>query len=77
MKQKIVLIVGILFMGFTTLSFAQDFENPVQYMDYINKQQTNISKKFLSYNSAVSHGKRARKVEKLRLKLLDEVQEAK
>jgi hypothetical protein len=56
---------------------AQNFDNPSEYMDYISVQQKNITQKFLSYNSAVSHGKRAKKVEKLREKLLDEVQESK
>ena len=57
-------------------TIAQDFNTPVQYLDYIGKQHEDISKKFLSYNSAMSHGKRAKKVESLRSKLLDEVQEA-
>jgi len=55
---------------------AQSFDNAGQYMDYIGKQHVDIDKKFLSYNSAVSHGKRARKVENLRTKLIDEVQTA-
>jgi hypothetical protein len=55
--------------------FGQDFENAGQYMDYISKQKENVSKKFLSYSSAVAHGKKAKKVENLRSKLLDEVQE--
>jgi predicted DNA-binding protein len=56
---------------------AQDFDSPVGYMDYISKQQVNISKRFLSYNSAASHGKKAKKVDNLRTKLMDEVQDAK
>jgi hypothetical protein len=56
---------------------AQSFDTPVQYMEYIGKQQENTTKKFMSYASAAAHGKRARKVEKLRVKLLDEVQESK
>lgn len=55
---------------------AQNFENAGEYMQYISTQHDNITKKFLSYNSAVSHGKRARKVEKLREQLLNEVQES-
>lgn len=55
---------------------AQNFENAGEYSDYINKQNDIIIKKFLAYNSAVSHGKRARKVEKLREKLLSEVDES-
>ncbi len=46
-------------------------------MEYISTQQTNVTKKFLSYNSAAAHGKRAKKVEKLREQLLNEVQESK
>lgn len=57
-------------------AMAQDFANAGQYMDYIGKQHEDIAKKFLSYNSAVSHGKRAKKVENLRTKLLDEVEAA-
>ena len=45
-------------------------------MNVIGKQQESISKRFMSYVSATAHGKRARKVENLRSKLLDEVQEA-
>ena len=56
---------------------AQNFENALEYMQYISTQHTNVTKKFLSYNSAVSHGKRAKKVEKLREQLLNEVQESK
>ncbi|MFT3680802.1 MAG: hypothetical protein QM791_11055 [Ferruginibacter sp.] len=72
MKQLLALVI------FTCASFAltaQDLETPVQYMDYISTQRGNISKKFMAYASASAHGKRARKVENLRMKLLDEVQE--
>ncbi len=62
---------------FSGTTRAQNLETAVGYLDYISLQQKNITQKFLSYNSAVSHGKRARKVEKLREKLLDEVQESK
>ncbi len=56
---------------------AQDLNTPVEYMDAIGKQQESISKKFMAYTSASAHGKRAKKVEALRSKLIDEVQEAK
>ena len=57
-------------------TYAQDFENPGEYMGYIGKQQENISKKYMAYASASAHGKKARKVENIRQKLLNEVQEA-
>ena len=74
MKQIFLLVLGILILEFAAA--AQDFDNPLEYMDAISKQNENISKKFLSYTSASAHGKRAKKVENLRMKLLDEVQEA-
>jgi hypothetical protein len=74
MKKFILLIFGIILLQ--TAVLAQDYDTPVGYMDVINKQSESIAKKFLSYNSAVAHGKRARKVENLRSKLLDEVQDA-
>jgi hypothetical protein len=57
-------------------TFAQDFNNPGEYMSFISKQHENISKKYMAYASASAHGKKARKVENVRQKLLNEVQEA-
>jgi hypothetical protein len=59
-----------------TVTSAQDFENPGDYMSFISRQQENVSKKFMSYTSASAHGKKEKKVEALRNKLLDEVQES-
>jgi hypothetical protein len=70
------ILFTLLICAFAFTSFGQDFENAGQYMDYISKQQQSVSKKFLAYSSAVAHGKRAKKVENLRTKLLDEVQES-
>ncbi len=71
------LFLLILVWGLTQpVLLAQDYDTPVGYMAVISKQNENISKKFLSYNSAAAHGKRARKVEALRNKLIEEVQEA-
>ncbi|MFC4261961.1 hypothetical protein ACFOWM_03660 [Ferruginibacter yonginensis] len=68
--------VVFLLMSFTHLQ-AQEITNPGQYMDAISKQQENISKRYMSYVSASAHGKRERKVENLRNKLLAEIEEAK
>jgi hypothetical protein len=77
--KHFVAITLIAFFSFFLFSsaLAQDFSNAGSYMDYISKQQVDISKKFLSYNSASAHGKRAKKVEGLKSKLLEEVQTAK
>lgn len=55
---------------------AQNFEDAGDYMDHIGKQQVNVSKKFLAYNSARAHSKKDKKVAALREKLLSEVQDA-
>ena len=74
MKHLFLTFMGLLFLHIAGL--AQDYESAGGYMNVISRQQENISKKFLSYVSASAHGKRARKVENLRNKLLGEVQEA-
>ena len=71
---KFLFFIAVLFCS--TNLFAQEFDSPAKYNEYVNKQLENITKQYLSYNSAVAHGKRAKKVEKQRAKLLDEVQEA-
>ena len=77
MKKTAFIILIFIGIVWAQKTIAQDFNSAGQYLDYIDKQHEDITKKFLSYNSAVSHGKRAKKVENLRNKLLDEVQEAK
>jgi hypothetical protein len=69
----VAIAAGTLFSG---EAGAQNFENPGEYMSYISAQQEKVTRKFLTYNSAASHGKRAKKVEKLREQLLDEVQDS-
>ncbi|MEO6541405.1 MAG: hypothetical protein ABIN74_10455, partial [Ferruginibacter sp.] len=74
MKQIVLLIVALQFFCFAAA--AQDYTVPVEYMKEISKQRENISKKFMAYASASAHRKREKKVEALRAKLLNEVQEA-
>lgn len=73
MKQLLVLVGFVVFVFSAT---AQDYDNPGVYMSEISKQRENVSKKFMIYASAAAHGKKAKKIENLRAKLLDEVQEA-
>ncbi|CAN5820461.1 hypothetical protein BH11BAC4_BH11BAC4_25220 [soil metagenome] len=76
MKHFLSLFIAVTFLFFSSSVFAQTFEKAGEYMGFIGKQQENINKKFLTYTSASAHGKRARKVDNLRTKLLEEVQEA-
>ncbi len=77
MKKFLPFVIIVFFAMMCGKVNAQNFDNPGEYMGYISKQQENTSKKFMSYASASAHGKKARKVENLRSKLLDEVATAK
>jgi len=77
MKKKFYLLTLLLILFAAPLLQAQNLDNAGEYMNAIGNQRESISKKFMSYVSAAAHGKRARKVENLRSKLLNEVQEAK
>ncbi len=68
----------LLFYFLCSISFcskAQDFNNPGDYLDYINKADEKLSAKYLAYLSATSHGKSARKVEKRRIEVVDAIGE--
>src|ERR1700712_1157075 len=69
-------LLPVLFCFTSMPAKAQDFDNPGTYMSYISKQHQAVAKRFLAYNSASSHGKRAKKVDGLKAKLMDEIQES-
>lgn len=50
---------------------AQDLSTPVSYMSYFNDKMQLVNQTYMNYLSAVSHGKSARKVEKLRVKTVE------
>lgn len=52
---------------------AQDLSNPGNYMSFINQKERDVTQTYLNYLSAVSHGKSARKVEKLREKVVNTI----
>ncbi|HEX4852097.1 MAG TPA: hypothetical protein VFV08_14880 [Puia sp.] len=55
-------------------SFAQDIQsNPGAYMTEIGKARGDMDTKYMQYVSAAAHGRRARKVEKLRQQVLDNI----
>src|ERR1700755_1327276 len=76
MKKHYSFIILLLLLITGQKLQAQDFDNPGEYMQYISKQRENVTKKFMAYASASAHGKKAKKVDNLRTKLLDEVQES-
>lgn len=74
MKKKLFFI-PLFVLCFSFRPTGQTYETAVQYLDYINKQSTDLAAKYLFYLSAVSHGKSARKVEKRRAEVVNAITE--
>lgn len=50
--------------------------SPVEYMDVFTDKEEQLSTKYLSYMSEVAHGRKARKLEKRRIEVVNELKEA-
>ncbi|HTI07175.1 MAG TPA: hypothetical protein VL832_01430 [Puia sp.] len=57
-------------------SRAQDMTNPGDYITAITKARGDMDNKYMQYMSATAHSHRARKVEKLRQEVLDNITES-
>lgn len=55
---------------------AQDLDNPGNYISAISKARGDMDSKYMQYVSYAAHGRRARKVEKLRLQVLDNIDQS-
>src|SRR5687768_871492 len=79
MKQKkwnlIVLFVAL--VSFSLTSHGQAIENPGEYMTAISKARGEMDAKYMQYLSAAAHGRRARKIEKLRGEVLESINQCK
>jgi hypothetical protein len=62
---------GMLFLHLSVA--AQNLDNPGDYMTAITKARGDMDAKYMQYMSAAAHGRRARKVEKLRQEVLDNI----
>jgi len=71
--KMLLMAVFLIFHG--TNASAQSFEHAGQYLDYVNKANSDLTAKYLFYLSAVSHGKSARKVEKRRIEVINAINE--
>ncbi len=70
-------MVGTILMLMVNVSvIAQMSESPVDHMDALNQLEENLQKKYLSYMSEVAHGRKARKMEKRRVELLNSINQA-
>ena len=72
--KKLTFIV--LFFVTTTL-FAQDFKSPLEFLEYIGKQEVNITKETWKYTKTIAHSKSGRKIEATRKNLIKSIQTAK
>jgi len=69
-------ISGLIFcLSINSAIKAQDLSNPGSYMSYIGEKEKEVTKKYLNYISAASHGKSLRKVEKLRTQVINSIYE--
>lgn len=74
--KKSLLAIALLLVVDIPVSLCQK-SNPVEYMTKIGEAHRSVTKEFLDYTSAVSHGKSARKVEKRRSDLFGSLNAAK
>jgi len=75
---------SVLSIAFTLLFFvsyqplnAQNADDPGNYMTMVTKAQTEMNQKYMAYMSAAAHGRRVRKVEKMRQEVLQSIQNCK
>ncbi|TAE70289.1 MAG: hypothetical protein EAY68_02905 [Bacteroidetes bacterium] len=73
-RLKISLVASFILLAFTVK--AQNFDGPVAYMAAITSAQEDMNKKYMAYLSASAHGKRLKKVEKLRQQALESINQS-
>lgn len=72
---KSIFILLVILAPFSVKLKAQDFQTAGDYLAYINKANEKVTVTYLTYMSAVSHGKSARKVEKRRAEVVNTIYE--
>lgn len=55
---------------------CQSLDNPGDYMTAISNAQVEMNQKYMAYTSAVAHGRRAKKIEKMRQQTLESITNA-
>jgi hypothetical protein len=69
--KKIFLSLSLCLASF--FSFAQDSDNPVDYLNAISNAHLEMNKTYMAYVSAIAHSGNARKVEKMREKTIESI----
>ena len=74
-SNLLILIFSCLFIALS--SRGQAIENPGEYMTAVYSARTEMDARYMQYLSAAAHGRRARKVEKLRQEVLESINQSK
>ncbi|HQE33723.1 MAG TPA: hypothetical protein PLQ70_03560 [Flavobacterium alvei] len=69
-------LTAFVFFLIATLSNAQEFKTPVDYLNYIGKETDIISKSTWKYTTTVAHTKNARRIDANRKSLIKSIQNA-
>ena len=69
--MKRTMATALLLVTLLGAAKAQDLSTPGAYMSYFNDKMQIVNQTYMNYLSAVAHGKSARKVEKLRVKVVE------
>lgn len=56
--KLIKLYLSILFIGLVAHSYSQNFKNASEYLDFVGKEHTAISRSMWNYTKAIAHSKR-------------------
>ena len=74
--MKIKIYISIIFLSVCTYSNAQKFKNASEYLDFVGKEQTSISKSMWNYTKAVAHSKNDRTIRGRRNVIIKTVERA-
>lgn len=66
-------LIMLAFFSFSSVKAQNISENPVDYLTAVGNIQTEMNAKYMAYISAVAHGRRARKIEKMRGQTLEAI----
>jgi hypothetical protein len=77
MKLGLLTTITLVFFTCFQPSKAQSLDDPGAYMTVLSNTQTQMNQKYMAYMSAAAHGRRARKVEKMRQDVLESIQNCK
>jgi len=75
--MKKILLGLVMLFAISKISYGQNLDNPGDYMTAISNAHDDMNKKYMAYVSAASHGKRARKVDKLRTQAVEAITKSK